>query len=524
MSNRILAAALAAALALPAAAQTFRWANDGDANSMDPYGRNETFLLTFTGNMYEPLVRRNRTLELEPALALRWEQPSPTVWRFHLRPDVRFHEGEPFTADDVLFSYERVRGPGSNLSAIMASVKEARVTGPLTIEFETHVPNPIFVQEITNWGIMSRAWATRHGAARSADLTSREENHATRHANGTGPFILAERAPDQRTILRPNPNWWDTRTHNLQRVEFNVIANNATRIAALISGEVDMVYTVPPQDMERIGRTAGLRLIEGPELRTMYLGFDQLRPQLLKSDVQGRNPFQDRRVREAFYYAIDMSAIATRIMRGQARITNLMVGPGVNGFDETLDRRPPADPDRSRRLLTEAGYPNGFGVTMDCPNDRYVNDEQICQAIVAMLARVGVRVNLNAQTRLRFFAEVNAPNFNTSFYLLGWTPATYDAHNMLFNLMGSRNGVRGNFNNGGYANPEMDALIDRIAVETDAAARQRLISDAFRLAQRDFAYIPLHQQTVVWAARQNVELVQLADNTFPMRFVRMRVN
>ncbi len=517
------AAALAVAAVPPARANTFRWANDGDTNSMDPYARNETFLLSFNANMYEPLVRRNRELKVEPALAQGWEQPSPTTWRFHLRPDVRFHDGTPFTADDVVFSIGRARAQGSNIQAYFATVKEVRKLDDLTVEVETLHPNPIFLEEITGFGIMSRRWAEANNATRSTDLTTREENFATRHANGTGPFVLVSREPDRRTVLRNNPDWWDRRPeHNLTRVEFNVIANDATRVAALVSGEVDMIYTVPPQDTDRLSRTAGLRVHQVPELRTIYLGMDQAREELLKSDVRGRNPFRDVRVRRAFDLAIDREAIRSRVMRGQSRPTGLMIGPGVNGWTAAADRVTRPDPEQARRLLAAAGYPQGFGVTMDCPNDRYVNDEAICTAVVAMLARIGVRVTLNAQTRARYFAEILGPRYHTSFFMLGWTPTTYDAHNALFNLMASRQGSRGIFNSGGYSNPRFDALVDRIAVETDRERRQALIDEAMRLHAEDVGHLPLHQQVVVWAARQSIELHQPADNYFPLRFVRVQ--
>jgi peptide/nickel transport system substrate-binding protein len=525
MRRLALAAALlcGTALNLPSAAeaQVFRWANDGDVNSMDPYTRQETFLLAFGSNFYEPLVRRNAQMQPEPALAERWEQPTPTTWRFHLRHGVKFTDGTPFTADDVVFSAQRTRAPGSNVQSILATVKEVRKIDDHTVEFETHVPNPILIQEITNWGIFSRAWAEKNNATRPADLTTREENFATRNAMGTGPFRLVLREPDRRTIIERNPDWWDTPVHNIQRAELNIISNDATRVAALLTGDVDFVYTVPPQDVERIGRTPGVRIIQGPELRTIYLGMDQMRPQLLKSDVQGKNPFQDVRVRRAMLLAIDVNAIQRSVMRGQSRPSNLMYGPGVNGFLEADDRRPPLDLNQARRLLTEAGYPNGFGVTLDCPNDRYVNDEAICTAIVAMLARINIRVTLAAQTRARFFAEVNGPRYNTSFYLLGWTPATGDAHNAFFSLVGTRDGSRGVFNNGGYSNPRMDTLIDQMAVETDAEKRQALISQASRLLQEDVGYIPLHQQQIVWAARQGFEVPQTADNYIQLRLVRL---
>ena len=505
----------------PVEAKTFRWANDGDVSSMDPYARNETFLLSFMGNVYEPLVRRNRELKVEPGLAVRWSQPSPTVWRFDLRPNVKFSDGTPFSADDVVFSAARARGPGSNVSSKLAPVKEVRKIDALTVEVETNAPNPIFLEEITDWFIMSKAWAEKNNATQAADLTKREENYATRNAIGTGPFMLKLREPDRQTILVPNPGWWDRPTHNLTEVVFSVINNDATRVAALLSEQVDMVYTVPPQDMDRIGRTPGLRLLQAPELRTIFLGFDQWRDELVKSSVKGKNPFKDARVRKAFYQAIDIEAIKTRVMRGQSNSTALMVGPGVNGFDPAANVRHPYDPAAAKRLLTEAGYPTGFTVTMDCPNDRYVNDAAICQAVAAMLARIDVKIDLAAQTRNLYFAEILGPRYNTSFYLLGWTPATYDAHNALFNLMTTRRERQGQFNVGGYANPRVDELTTQIASETNAQRRSQMIAEAFKIHHDEVGHVPLHQQVVVWALRQNIELVQLADNFFPLRFVRV---
>ena len=525
MLKRLLATSLLA-LGLSttvATAATFRWANDGDANSMDPYTRNETFLLTFTQNIYDPLVRRNRELKVEPALAMSWEQPDPLTWRFHLRPNVKFQGGEPFNADDVLFSYQRASGPGSQLNATFATVKEVKKVDDLTVDFITKAPNPIFVQEITTWVMMSKAWCEAHNATQPADLTKvKEENYATRNANGTGPFILGTREPDRRTTLRNNPAWWDKPEHNLTEVTFNVISSANTRVAALLSGDVDMIYTVPPQDMDRIGRTPGLKLAVGPELRTIFFGFDQARPELLKSDVKGKNPFQDVRVRRAFNMAVDAKAIQSRVMRNQSHPTGLMYGPGVNGYTAASDVRILYDPDGAKKLLADAGYPNGFGVTLDCPNDRYINDEAICQAVTNMLARIGMKVTLNAQTRLQYFAQISNPDYRTSFYMLGWTPTTYDALNSLFNLAGSRNGVRGVFNDGGWSNKEFDDTLDQIAVELDLEKRQQQIEHASKIIHDEAAFIPLHQQTVVWAYRSNVELQQLADNTFPLRYVTVK--
>jgi peptide/nickel transport system substrate-binding protein len=507
-----------------AAAADFKWANDGDVGAMDPYTRNETFQLSFTANIYEPLIRRNRTLGLEPALAVSWEQTSPTVWRFHLRPGVKWQDGSAFSAADVVFSADRVRAPTSVLRSVLASIKAARRIDDLTVEFDTAVADPIFPQEITTWTMMSKAWCEQNNAVTPINLATAAgaENFAIRHAMGTGPFVLGTREPDRRTTLDVNPAWWDKPEHNLTHVEFDVIANPATRTAALLSGDVDMIYTVPPQDEERIRTAPGLKLISGPELRTIFLGMDQWRDELLRSDVKGRNPLKDQRVRMAFALAIDEQAIAARVMRGQAHPTWLMWGPGVNGYDAALDTRPKTDPIRAKQMLAEAGYPDGFSMSMDCPNDRYVNDEAICTAVVVMLARIGVKVDLNAQTKAHFFNKIAAPGYDTDFYLLGWTPNTYDAHNVFYNLIATRDLPQGEVNYGGYSNPQVDALTARIAIETDAAKRTAMIADAARIVQQDVGYIPLHQQVIAWAARSNIALAQLADNTFPLRFVQVK--
>lgn len=521
-SHRLSAFILAGAIGLctaPASAATFKWANDGDANSMDPYTRSETFLLTFTQNFYDPLVRRDKDLKVEPALAESWEQPNPTTWRFHLRHGVTFHDGSPFTADDVVFSYQRVIAPGSQLNGYMQAVTEVKKIDDFTVDFITKVPDPIFLEEITFWAIMSKKWCEANGAQQAMDLTKKDENFATRHENGTGPFILDDREPDRRTTLHANPKWWDKMPGNVDKVEFNVIGNAATRVAALLSGDIDMMYTVPPQDFTRLNGSPDLKVLQVPELRTVFLGFDQTRDELLKSDVKGKNPFKDVRVRKAFNEAVDIKAIQARVMRGQSHPTGLLYGPGVNGWTEASDVRYPYDPADAKKLLADAGYPEGFGVTLDCPNDRYINDEAICQAVTAMLARIGVKVTLNAQTRLKYFAEISNPDYHTSFYMLGWTPNTYDALNTFYNQAGTRSGTRGIFNDGGYSNPKFDTLLDQIAVETDHDKRQSEILAASQILKDDAAFLPLHQQVVVWATRKNVDLVQMADNAFALRFV-----
>jgi len=521
LRSALLAIVLGGMLAAsPGRAATLRWANDGDVNAMDPATRQETVQLSFLANIYEPLVRRNRDLGLEPALAVSWEQTSPTVWRFHLRPGVKWQDGSPFSAADVAFTLTRIQSKNSSMRAPLSPVKTARVIDDLTVEFETFLPDPILLQEQTNLLIMSKAWCEAHNATEPVTI-GQEDNYALHYAMGTGPFRLVSREPDRRTVVEKNPGWWDTPKHNLDRVEFDVIGSAPTRVAALLSGEVDMIYSVPPQDMARIKQTEGLKLLETPEMRTVYLGFDQSRDELPSSDVKGKSPFRDVRVRQAVALAIDEPTIASRVMRGLGRPTWEMWGPGVNGYDAASDVRPKPDPARAKQLLANAGYPSGFRVGLDCPNDRYVMDEQICTAVVAVLARIGIKVDLNAQTKARFFTKILSPNYDTDFWLLGWTPGTYDAHNVLYTLLATRDGKRGEVNVGGYSNPSLDALTDRIGVETDPAKRMELIKQSIEIIQKEVPALPLHQQVIVWAAKNNVDLVQPADNFFPYRFVHV---
>ena len=537
MRSKALVAALALALAAAASADAkeLRFGFQGDADSMDPYTLNETFTLGFQGNIYEGLIRRGPNLEIEPALAERWEVVAPNRWRFHLRRGVKFHEGEDFTADDVVFSAARVWAEGSDIKTRIPAGTEVVKVDDHTVDFVTPGPNPILHVEWGTWYIMSRSWAEKHGAATPEALSGDVEKHTTRNANGTGPFRLVSREAGVRTVAEVNPDWWDNanKAHNLTKVTFTPIASDATRVAALLSGQVDMAYPIPVQDMQRVDGNADTRMLVGPELRTIFLGMDQFRDELLYSDVKGRNPFKDKRVREAFYRAIDIAAIRKKVMRDLSNPSAMMVGPGINGFNDRFERLG-HDPDKAREMLAAAGYAEGFEVGMDCPNDRYVNDEAICQAVVAMLAKVGVTVKLNAQPKAKYFPKVLAPTLDTSFYLLGWTPGSFDSHNPLFNLHGcprvggegaiwpegSRDKItNGKFNLGGYCNPAVDALAAEILSETDKARRDGLIEQAWSLVIDDIAHIPLHQQALAWGARSNVTLAQRPDNQFKWRHV-----
>ncbi len=503
-------------------AKTLRWAFQGDAQALDPHVLNETFTLGLLGNIYEGLVRRGANLKIIPALATDWKVEEPTRWRFNLRRGVTFHNGNKFTADDVVFSYNRSKMEGSDLSKCMATVKEVVKVDDHTVDFVTTTPNPILTAEWSSCYIMDQEWAKANGAESPTSVTEGKENYATRNTNGTGAFMVVSRETDVKTVLKPNPNWWDNPQHNLTEVIFTPIGSDATRVAALLSGEIDMMYPVPVQDMKRVNGNPGTSVMAGPELRTIFLSFDQARDELLHSSVKGKNPFKDVRVREAFFRAINIDAIKRKVMRGLSTPSALMISPKLFTHSGQFQRTP-YDPDGAKKLLAAAGYPNGFEVGMDCPNNRYVNDEAICQASVSMLAKVGIKVNLLAQPKAQYFKKILRPSLDTSFFLLGWTPGSFDSWNVLWNLHGCPNPDRGRgmFNIGQYCNPNVDAFTDKILVETDSTKRDELIRQAYEITVGEYAYIPLHQQGLAWGKKDSIDLKQRADNQFMLYHVRV---
>ena len=521
--HRYTATAAAAALILLSSlsqAVTLRVANAGDVQSMDPHSLNESLQLSFTGNVYDPLVTRGKDMSVQPSLATKWTQTSPTVWRFELRKGVKYHDGTPFDADDVVFSFKRAAGDGSDMKGYTAPIKQVRKVDAFTVDIETTAPFPILPDTLTTLAMMSHKWCEANRAETPVDRRKGIENAASFHANGTGAFRLRERNPSQRTVISRNIGWWGKFEGNVDEVVFMPIGNDATRVAALLSGEVDVMEPVPLQDVERVKAAPNLSVLQGPELRTIFLGMDQKRDELQFSNVKGKNPFKDKRVRQAFYQAIDIETIKTRVMRNAATPTALLLGPGVKGFQPDMNKRLPYDPEAAKKLLADAGYPAGFEVTMNCPNDRYVNDAAICQAVAANLARVGVKINLQAESKLTYFPKILRRD--TSFYLLGWTPSTVDAHDPLYNLMSTPTDKgQGSFNLGSYSNPALDELAAKVQSETDQTKRNNLIREALKVHADDIGTIPLHQQALAWGFAKKVTLVQMPTNFMNFGWIKV---
>lgn len=496
-----------------AGAATLRWAGANDILTVDPHAQNHQTTHAFLQQVYESLVRYDAKYQIEPALATQWTQVSPTQVRFALRKGVKFHDGAPFTADDVVFSLTRAMTPPSNMTSAVQSLKEVRKVDDFTVDLLLKGPNPILLRELTEARIMNKAWAEKHNAARSQDYAAKDENYASRNANGTGPFVMEGWQPDVKVTLKKNPNWWDKPQGNIDTVVFTPIKSAATRSAALISGQVDFVVDPPPQDLARMKANADLKLVEGAENRTIYLGLDQFRDELPGAGTPGKNPLKDQRVRQALYQAIDSAGLHGRTMRNLSVPAGTMVAPMVHGWSKALDERAAKyDVEAARKLLADAGYPNGFALKLDCPNDRYVNDEAICQAVTAMWTRIGVKTTLQAAPMAQFVTRVM--NNDVSAYLFGWGVATFDALYSLEALMATKDGKTsaGNYNGGRFSDAALDGMIGQIKVEMDAAKRDALLAQALQRVKDAYYYIPLHHQIRPWAMRKNVETPHRADD------------
>ena len=500
-------------------AETLRWAAQNDILTLDPHAQNHATTNNLVGHAYEPLVRFDRNYKPEPALATSWSQVNPTTVRFNLRRNVKFHDGSAFAADDVVFSFDRIRQPQGTLSIYVAGVKEIRKVDDFTIDVISETANPVMLNNFNTFYIMSKAWAIKNKSEKVQDYRNKEETFASRNANGTGPYIIKEWVADQRIVLTANKGWWDKMPGNVTDVIYTPIKSDPTRIAALIAGDVDAVTDLPTQDVGRLRTTPSLSVLDGPEVRTIFIVMD-LGSDELKYGSKGPNPFKDLRVRKALNMSMDRSGIQRSIMRGLSMPAAIMVAPGVNGYAEASDKPPAVDVEGAKKLLAEAGFPNGFEFTLDCPNNRYVNDEEICQALVNMWARVGVKVKLNAMPFATFASKFQ--NMDTSAFLLGWGVANYDAVYTLQSIVRTRTkGADGNFNFGKISNAQLDALVDRINASPAGAERNRLLKEGLELTRDQVLTLPIHHQMRPWAMKKNVTMVHNSNDAPKMIYVNV---
>ena len=518
LKSLLATAALACAVAGGAAqAEVLRWAAQNDILTLDPHSQNHATTNAILMHSYEGLTRYNAKFEVEPALATKWTMTSPTQVRFELRKGVKFADGSPFTADDVIFSFGRIKQPQGTMQIYVTGIAEIKKIDDHTVDFILSAPQPILLRNSVDFRIMSKSWSEKIKTTNVQDYKAKEDNYASRNVNGTGSYKITGWTPDQRITMVQNKDWWDKATNNVTEVIYTPIKSDPTRVAALLSGDVDLLTDLPVQDVERLRQDPKLKIVDGHEVRTIFIALDEHSPELKFSNIKGKNPFKDQRVREALSIAIDREAIKRNTMRGLSLPASIIVAPGVNGHSPEIDIAIKADPERAKKLLADAGYPEGFELQLNCPNNRYVNDEEICQNVVAMWARVGVKTKLVAESMATFIQKVQ--NFDTSAYLLGWGVATFDAQYSLQSLIRTRTtGADGNFNFGRISDPKIDALVDAMKTETDVAKRNAQIREALVLTRDQVHSIPLHHQLRPWAMKKGVTTLHRADDRPEARF------
>ncbi|MFY7866629.1 ABC transporter substrate-binding protein [Roseateles sp.] len=508
--------------ALNAQANSLRWAAQNDILTMDPHSQNHATTNAILMHAYEGLTRYSAKYQVEPALATKWTYISPTQVRFELRRGVKFHDGSPFTADDVIFTFGRISQPQGTMQIYVAGIKEIKKIDDFTIDVMLSAPTPILLRNIIDFRIMSKTWAEKNKTTNVQDYKAKEDNFASRNVMGTGPYRITSWQPDQKISMVANKDWWDAKNaSNVTEVSYLPIKSDPTRVAALLSGDVDMLTDLPTQDVARLKNDPKLKVIEGPEVRTIFFVMDQGSDELQGSNVKGKNPFKDKRVREALSVAIDREAIKRTIMRGLSIPAGLMVAPGVNGNTPELDAPLKADTEKAKKLLAEAGYPSGFEVPLNCPNNRYVNDEEVCQAVVAMWARIGIKAKLAALP----FAQhsLTFQRFEAPLFMLGWGVATYDAQYFLQAVARTKaTGADGNFNFAKLSDARLDQLVDGMKVEVDVAKRNAMVREALLRVRDETLFIPLHHQMRPWAMRANVETVHRSDDRPEARMTNIK--
>jgi peptide/nickel transport system substrate-binding protein len=522
----VFAGALIAALAITSAdARSVKWARSGDALTLDPHAQNEGPTHALGHHIYEPLIIRDHTGKALPALAESWGLTAdPLVWEFKLRKGVTFHDGAAFTAEDVMYSYDRARQPTSDMKSLLSSVDTMTKVDDHTLRIKTKGPNPIFPANLGDLFIMSKAWTEKNNAGKVQDFKAKEENFAVRNANGTGPYILVTREPDVKTVLKRNDSYWGKGQIPLEITEITYlpIKADATRVAALLSGEVDFVQDVPVQDIQKLAADPKLKVAVGPENRSIFLGMNVGDTELKTSDVKGRNPFADKKVRQAMNMIINRATIQRVTMRGQSLPTGIIAPPGVNGYTKEIDVIPAADAAKAKALMTEAGYPDGFSVSFNCPNDRYINDEAICQAAVGQLATIGIKANLVSQSKSIHFPLIQKNPPETDFFLLGWGVPTFDSHYVFTFLYHTRTDKEGGWNATRYSNPEIDKLTVSLTQETDLTKRNQTIAQIWKVLQDETIYIPIHIQTLAYAMKPDLEIPVDISNQPKLKFAKVK--
>jgi peptide/nickel transport system substrate-binding protein len=525
----LVATILWAGLVVAAAAQELKIGLSAEPSAMDPHFHNLTPNNSLLRHIFDRLIDQDENQLVKPDLALSWRAVDDKTWEFKLRPGVKFSDGSDFTANDAIYSFcraPRVENSPSSFAVYSRAITGMTAPDPLTLIITTGGPYPLIPNEVSTIAILS---AKANGAGEVTfdrqeckgvgTYPKTEAFNAGQAAIGTGPYRLARFTKGDRIILERNEAYWGEKPA-WQRVIFRPITSAGPRVAALLSGDVDLIENVPIQDLERVKTNGNFKVVQGLSARVIYLHFDyidDMPPGVAGTD--GKNPFRDKRVREAISKAIDRDAIVARIMGGAAVAAGELLPSMMFGANRDM-KAPKADLEGAKKLLAEAGYPNGFTLVLGTPNDRYVNDAQVAQAVAQMLTRAGLKVSVDAMTASQFFAKRTRREFGI--WLAGWISDTGEMSAQIKPLAATPNRDKGwgTTNPGGYSNPQVDALLDKALGTIDDTSRATLLAEASRLAMADYGLLPLHFEMTTWAMRKELSYTPRVDQNTQATLVK----
>ncbi|ESR25574.1 ABC transporter substrate-binding protein [Lutibaculum baratangense] len=518
-TTRLAAAFVAAgALTAPAYAQQLTIGLKSEATSMDPQFHNLSTNTQVLLNVFEGLTKQDAVQRLEPSLATEWEAVDDTTWRFTLREGVKFHNGSDFTARDVIYTMCRVplvENSPSSYTIYTGTMTDVAADGDHAVIITTDGPDPLLPTELASLPILSadalgaedEVTYAQGGCEGMGEVPQSPAFNSPDVAVGTGPYTLDEFTRGNQLVMSRFEGYWGD-APNWERVVMRPISSDGPRVAALLSGDVDMIESPPIQDIPRIEQ-GGFKIVDALSNRIIYLAMDQEGEAPSLGGTNGENPLLDQKVRQAISLAINREAIAERIMGGFAVPAGELLPPPMFGTsDRDVD---PYDPERAKELLAEAGYPDGFQITLGTPNDRYINDEQVAQAVAQMLARVGIQTTVDAMTASQFFSRRNAQEF--PIYLAGWGAASGEMSSPLKSLLATydKDAGMGVTNAGRYSNAEFDEILREAMTTIDDAERETLLQQAGTIALDEFGIIPLHYEQTVWAMKPELSYEPRVD-------------
>ncbi|MCV6588612.1 MAG: ABC transporter substrate-binding protein [Marinobacterium sp.] len=495
-STLLASAVLSLGLMGVAQAETLKMAYDSDPVSMDPYEQLSGATMQLSHMTHDPLMRWSRDLSFEPRLAEKWERVDDLTMRVHLRKGVKFHSGNDFTAKDVVFTFERLKD-SPDFKGIFAPFAELKVVDDYTVEFVTAKPFPLVLNNLTYLFPMDSqffAGNDENGNAKDA-LVKHGNSFASRNISGTGPYTVSYRQQGVKVEFDRNSNYWDTQSPgNVDKIVLTPIKEAPTRVAALLSGDVDFIAPVPPTDHKRINGSNKVDLVTMGGTRVITFQMNQERVEA----------FKDARVRQAINYAINQKGIVKKIMKGFATPAAQFSPKGYLGYNEAL--QPRYNLKKAKQLMKDAGYENGFSITMMAPNNRYVNDAKIAQAVASMLAKIGIKVDLKTMPKAQYWPEFDKRA--ADMMMIGWHADTEDSNNFYEFLSACPDEATGagQYNSGNYCNPEADKLMAQANVETDPAKRAALMQKIEKIVYDEAGFVPLHWQNLAWAAAKDVKI------------------